>query len=205
MYGQSGQKPLSEPVCTFRPPPEAGRYRAFREPGPARSSLSGALGEGFAYASRRSRLQHRGVDHDTEDARPILVIGPDGHAAAALATACANRNLAVELWHVPAGQEGTIDASLPEMLRILEPWAELAASLAMDCGLNPHLVTPVSPPVTALRRTEAQPREQVPVLALPPLVNAGQRVAASWKLITAGRNSCAVQGQAEPELRHAAE
>lgn len=261
----------------------------------------------------------RGVNHDTEDARPILVIGPDGPQSAALATACAHRNLAVEFWPVAAGHEEAVDARLAEMLGILEPWAvislirnkqaaavvaelagglpvitwrgeetveraphanellvtcpsslsradlegfshevlqavsagetvraaanrlapriylpdaanalldllidgrrgrlhltappavswaELAASLAIHCGLSPHLVTPVSPPVSVVRRAASAPSDQRAVLELPPLVNAGQRVAASWRLITAGRNSCAVQAKPEMELRHAAE
>lgn len=261
-----------------------------------------------------------GVEHDLDDARPVLVIGPEGAQAAAVLAACDHRNLAVEFSPVGAASEATIGERLQELLRIMEPWAvinlvrnpaaaaagveavgdlpvltwrsaeepgarepyanellvdcapclsrsdleafsrevlqslsagervsaaanrltprvylpdaanavldlliderrgrlrldapraaswaELAACVAAECQMDAHLVQPVSPRLAIARRPEPPAADDVPTLHLPPLANAAQRVAASWKLITMGRNSCAVSAEPQEELRHAAE
>jgi dTDP-4-dehydrorhamnose reductase len=84
-------------------------------------------------------------------------------------------------------------------------WAELASFIAREAGLDAFLIEPVSVGAVGGRpqgRSEATAGTQ---RLLAPITAAAQQAVASWKLITAGRNSCPVEDAAHEGLRHAAE
>ena len=99
------------------------------------------------------------------------------------------------------GRRGRIRLAAPAAMS----WAELAACLAVEAGVDAHRVEPVSPPHPSRVVPVGEHEASAPRLMLPGLTSAAQRVVASWKLITAGRNSCAVEAEPMEPLRHAAE
>jgi dTDP-4-dehydrorhamnose reductase len=86
-------------------------------------------------------------------------------------------------------------------------WAELAAVIAHEAELDAFLVQPTVAPMIGRKERPASPSlPEAHDVVLPGLASAARRTVARWKLVTAGRNSCAVAGQGEGDaLRHAAE
>ncbi len=83
-------------------------------------------------------------------------------------------------------------------------WAELASFIGKEAGFDGFLVEPVSVPRIGAQRAAPSPYEG-PSRVMPTLHSAASRVVAGWKLITAGRNSCPVEAEDDPAIRHAAE
>jgi dTDP-4-dehydrorhamnose reductase len=99
------------------------------------------------------------------------------------------------------GHAGAVRLAAPPSLT----WAELACLIAREGGLDFYRVEPVSVGAIGRRPSRAPATTDAVELVLPSLTSAAQRVVAGWKLLTAGRTTCALERDEGDALRHAAE
>ncbi|HVI33361.1 family 1 glycosylhydrolase [Phenylobacterium sp.] len=100
------------------------------------------------------------------------------------------------------GCRGAVRLTSPPSLS----WAELACYIAREAELDAYLVEPVQTPRIGRAASRPAAAAEGVELVLPGLSSAASRVVATWKLVTAGRNSCPAEAAEDaPAMRHAAE